>query len=357
MASKSAIEWTEATWNPTYGCTKIARPCRFCYIDRTPPYRINGKKFVSGSIPIELMPERLTWPLRWREPRRIFVDSLSDLFHEDVPSEFIARVYATMKLAHWHTFQMLTKRPERRRQLLSSSSFGELVYDFAKEMAMGTAAPKPARQGLEAISAGRWPLRNVWEGVTVGDQRDANAFVPILLDTPADVRFLSCEPLLGPIDLTREYYDAADVEYMQTEEAHQNGYFPPRVPPAIKSLDWVIAGGESGPQIAGPRATVGGARRALVEPTDGTYKDARGAFSGNGAWRVKPEALAMVRSLRDQCVAAGVAFHFKQWGGPKSKSAGRELDGRTWDERPETWAEICEAEAQRAFAGDLEPLR
>src|SRR3954464_3693045 len=124
MGDKSGIEWTDATWNPTYGCTKVSDACTNCYITSTPPYRIQGLKFDSkGSIPIQLFENRLKTPLKWREPKRVFVDSLSDLFHDDVPDWFIAKVYAVMALAGQHTFQVLTKRPERRLALLRSEDF------------------------------------------------------------------------------------------------------------------------------------------------------------------------------------------------------------------------------------------
>src|SRR3954464_9906736 len=110
MSDKSAIEWTDATWNPTTGCTKVSPGCAHCYIERTPPLRIAGRKFVKGHIPLQLHPDRLEKPLQWKEPRRIFVNSESDLFHDDVPDQFIVDVFGIMALAHWHTFQVLTKR-------------------------------------------------------------------------------------------------------------------------------------------------------------------------------------------------------------------------------------------------------
>lgn len=363
MASKSDIQWTEATWNVTYGCTKIASPCFFCYIKRTPPYRIAGLDFDrKGHIPIQIFPERLAWPLQWSRGRRIFVDSLSDLFHADVPTSMIVDVYAVMLLAHWHTFQMLTKRPERRLELLSSHSFGDAVYDRAREIATDPAWPKSARQSIEQLSSRGWPLRNVWEGVTVGNQRDASRFVPALLSTPATVRFLSCEPLLGPLDLTaidwsltllaeaerrRDELEPGDWrrETMAAiaESIREGRHEAPAMlnaltgyrtdgedvisdgPDAVR-LDWIIVGGESGPQIA-PHPTPFGLSRALVERCYGDENEGH-------AWHPKAEARHWVRSIRDQCAAAGTAFHFKQWGGPKSTSGGRLLDGRTHDGLP-----------------------
>ena len=188
---------------------------------------------------VTLHEDQLSLPLRWREPRVVFVNSMSDLFHDDVPDEFIDAVFATMEAAELHTFQVLTKRPGR--------------------MASWTRRFRPA------------PLPNVWLGTSVEDQRWANVRVPILLETPAAIRFLSCEPLLGPVTLTR---------WLASGELH-----------------WIIAGGESGQ-----------AHRPILP-----------------GW---------IRTLRDQCRATGVPFFFKQWGGRTAKAGGRILDKRTWDEMP-----------------------
>ena len=248
MSDKSAIEWTDATWNPVTGCTKVSPACANCYIERTPPFRVRGRKFVKGHIPLEFHRDRLDAPLRKRKPTIYFVNSLSDLFHEDVPEAFIERVFDTMALTPRHTFQVLTKRPERMRAVVPTFA--------AKHTA-------PDGSG--------WPLPNVWLGVSAENQICLNSRVPKLLTTPAVVRFISAEPLLGPLWF------------------HEFDHLP--------RIDWVIVGGESGPR---------------VRPTD-------------PAW---------VRSVRDQCVSAGVPFFFKQWGGRTPKSGGRELDGRTWDEMP-----------------------
>jgi protein gp37 len=266
MSDTSTIEWTEATWNPVTGCTRISAGCANCYIERTMPFRISGRRFsgpqIGASTGILLHPERLSLPPRWRRPRRVFVNSLSDLFHRDVPAEFIAEVFTTMASTPRHTYQLLTKRPGRMRSLLTAGRLEEQI-----------------RAGGHA-----WPLRNLWLGVSCENQATAALRIPLLLDTPAWVRWVSCEPLLGAIAL-----DHAD------RDALCDG-----------GLDWVVAGGESGP----------GARP--VDP----------------GW---------VRSLRDQCAAAPrTAFYFKQWGGRTAKTGGRELDGRTWDEYP-----IAEPELQR----------
>lgn len=240
MSDKSAIEWTDATWNPVTGCTKVSPACANCYIERTIPFRTRNRVFVKGHIPLEFHENRMDAPLRKRKPTMYFVNSLSDLFHPDVPDEFLHRVFHTMQGAHWHTFQVLTKRAERQRDYLAWRYGGHRI-----------------------------PSRHIWHGVSAENQRMLWERGEFLRQTRAAVRFISAEPLLGPLQL--DFY--------------------------LPLLDWVIVGGESGPN---------------VRPTD-------------PAW---------VRSIRDQCVAARVPFFFKQWGGRTSKSGGRILDGRTWDEMP-----------------------
>jgi len=178
VSEQSAIEWTDATWNPVTGCTKVSPGCANCYIERTPPFRMAGRRFVKGAIPVLLHPERLDQPLRWRKPRWVFLCSLADLFHEDVPEEFIQQVFVTMEGAPRHTFQVLTKRPERMRQLLTDAVF---------------------RSGVESVF-GSWPLPNVHLGVSVENQRMADERIPELLRCTAVVHFISCEPLLGLLD-------------------------------------------------------------------------------------------------------------------------------------------------------------
>lgn len=259
MATNSAIEWTDATWNPVTGCTKVSPACANCYIERTPPFRVRGRKFVNGHIPLEFHADRLDAPLKRKKPTVYFVNSLSDLFHEDVPDQFIGRVFETMACArdNGHIFQILTKRARRMRDFMRKYSadggpLGPLHYNFP----------------------------HVWLGVSVENQRMADERIPLLLETPAAVRFLSMEPLLGPVDLS-PWLPVETIGGVEMEA------WP----------SWVIVGGESGPRLR------------QTDP----------------AW---------VRSIRDQCVGAGVPFFFKQWGGRTSKSGGRELDGRTWDEMP-----------------------
>jgi protein gp37 len=304
MSDKTGIEWTDSTWNPVTGCTEVSPGCDHCYA-KTFAERwrgIPGHYFEHG-FDVQLRPDKLELPLRWRKPRRIFVNSMSDLFHDDVPDDYIGKAWEVMSRCPQHTFQILTKRHGRMRSLLKASTFN---------------SP---------------PLPNVWLGVSAENQQWADIRIPALLDTPAAVRFISAEPLLGPIDLTRWL----------------NGGFG-TVAPA--DIDWVIVGGESG----------------------------RGARPMHPGW---------ARSLRDECDAAGVPFLFKQrgewtWNEPGQfrlpakpltnnvavmhpagmtamtkdnpfdpferghpnwytriervgkRRAGRELDGRTWDQYPET---------------------
>jgi protein gp37 len=238
MADGTTIEWTDATWNPVTGCTKISAGCDHCYAERfSERFRgTPGHPFEAG-FDLTLRPERLDQPLRWRQPRMIFVNSMSDLFHKEIPREFIARVFDTMERAHWHTFQVLTKR-------------SSLLRDFLRRRYGSLRGPS-----------------HMWFGVSVEDG-GKKARIQHLRDAPAGVRFLSIEPLIGSMGKLD-----------------------------LAGIDWVIVGGESGP----------GAR---------------------------PMDVSWVRELRDQCRAANVAFFFKQWGGLRPKSGGRDLDGRPWNEFP-----------------------
>jgi protein gp37 len=289
MSTVSAIEWTDATWNPTTGCTKVSPACANCYIERTPPFRVRGRKFVKGDIPIELHPDRLSTPLKRQKPTTYFVNSLSDLFHENIPNEFLDRVFAVMALTPQHRYQVLTKRPERMLAYLSQHDIG-LRWLVRLNVGSERRQDKWAYQEADAVRWTREGLPNVWLGVSVENQHFANERIPLLLKTPAAVRFLSCEPLLGPLTFRWAMWDSwNDV----------NGERRPNVNhlDGLRMLDWIIVGGESGPN---------------VRPTQPDW----------------------IRNVRDQCVEAGVAFFFKQWGGKTAKSGGRILDGRTWDEMP-----------------------
>ena len=292
----TTIEWTDATWNPVVGCTKVSAGCANCYAEtmsarlagmaeadelagrdpgRKGDYRLvvtdgpGAKRRFSGRV--QLRPEALDDPFRWRKPRRVFVNSMGDLFHGAVPFDFIDRVFAAMALTPQHTYQILTKRPERMAEYFDEPHRHEAIT-YASNSAFDGGHPG----GIPSL-----PLPNVWLGTSVEDQRAADSRIRRLLDCPAAVRFLSCEPLIGPVDLG-DYLCRTWIRGGLTIGTY---------------LDWVIAGGESGP----------------------------GARPMDAAW---------VRQLRDDCVSAGVPFFFKQWGGPRKHTTGRELDGRTWDEMP-----------------------
>ncbi|GIH70299.1 DUF5131 family protein [Sphaerimonospora thailandensis] len=276
MGDKSAIEWTDATWNVVTGCTRISDDCQVCYIERTPPFRMEGRRFdgphIGATTGVRLHPERLDQPLRWQRPRRIFVNSLADLFHDEVPDAYIAEVFAVMALSPRHTFQVLTKRPARMRALMSSDTFSGQVARLTVAMAEAEPGPPYLPEHL-VVTHGRpwWPLQNVWLGVSAENQRWADLRIPVLLDTPAAVRWISAEPLLGPIDL--RYLAGVDALLPDWMGGPGGGTGAPH-----PLLDWVVAGGESGP----------------------------------GARPMHPD---WARSLRDQCQDAEVPFLLKQWGG------------------------------------------
>jgi len=319
--NKTGIEWTDFSSNPLYVvdketgkrgwfCEKVSPGCANCYASALNVRRGTGHVYLPANrdkVEWRLNERELQAILRRRKPTRIFMCDMTDLFHEDVPDVFLQQVFVTMEGARRHTFQVLTKRPERMRQLLTDGAF---------------------RSGIES-AFGSWPLPNVHLGVSVENQRMADERIPMLLDTPAAVRFLSCEPLLGPLDVRR--WMCSNWPYHEAGHGCGGRGQQPRI-------SWVIVGGETGP---------GSAERKLVERCDHRFgfggvatvsidpPDCCPGCHGTG-WRPKPQALEWVRSLRDQCVAAGVAFFFKQWGGRTPTSGGRLLDGREWDEMPET---------------------
>lgn len=269
MSDTTAIEWTDRTWNPITGCTKVSPGCDNCYAETIAERFRGGPAFPNG-FDVQLREHKLSEPLRWRKPSKVFVNSMSDLFHDSVPADYIIDVFAVMAKAQQHTFQVLTKRHARMRSLLSDSGFAREMWD---------------RLGIveyPEVPDEVWPLPNVWLGVSTEDQKWADIRIPALLETPAAVRFISAEPLIGPITLSA---DAIGRYYGGDPREDERG------------LDWVIVGGESG----------------------------RGARPMHPDW---------ARSLRDQCTSAGVPFLFKQWGGRTPKANGRVLDGRTWDEYP-----------------------
>lgn len=250
----SKIQWTDETWNPTVGCTRVSPGCENCYAERvahrgmTEAHRGLTRQTARGPVwngTVRLLPERLEQPLRWRKPRRVFVDSMSDLFHPDVPDGFIDRVFGVMAFSPKHTFQVLTKRPERMRdwfaRTVSGCSREQLVFDEYESLwrNMGGSEMHVSR-GWSG-----WPLPGVWLGTSVEDQERADERIPPLLQTPAAVRFLSVEPLLGPVDLRclewlredgSDYFDALSSQRHPLDDAGLNG----------SALDWIIVGGESG---------------------------------------------------------------------------------------------------------------
>jgi protein gp37 len=262
----TAIEWTGETWNPTTGCDRVSPGCDNCYALKLAgrlkrmgqaKYQRDGDPRTSGpGFRLTLHPDALDIPLRRKKPTTFFVDSMSDLFHPEVPDSFILEVFATMALAPRHTFQILTKRPQRTREFLGD------LWD---------GAPRLAARGPEGAKAAALlfePSPQIWLGTSIENDRYTWR-ADHLRQTPAAVRFISLEPLLGPVPSLN-----------------------------LDGIDWVITGGESGPNA-------------------------------------RPIEADWVRDIRDRCQEAGVAFFHKQWGGRTPKAGGRELDGRTWDEMPE----------------------
>ena len=236
MGDKTQIEWTDASWNPTTGCTKVSPGCKNCYAERlsTRLKAMGNPKYING-FDLTLHPSALDLPLRWREPRRIFVNSMSDLFHEFVPDDYIHQCFEVMKEADWHSYQILTKRPER--MLRFTRKYGKIPDQ-------------------------------IWLGTSV-EMGMYNYRIDILRQVKAKIRFISFEPLLNPI---------GEVD--------------------LSGISWAIVGGESGP-------------------------------------RHRPIRVEWIRELRDQCLTQKVAFFFKQWGGVRPKSGGRELDGKFWSQYPD----------------------
>lgn len=233
----SAIEWTDKTWNPTVGCSKVSAGCKNCYAE-TMHARLTGMRAPKYAEPFTVVkpwPEHLAEPLRWKKPSRIFVNSMSDLFHEDVSDEYIAAVFGVMAACPQHTFQVLTKRAERMARWMLSEKMPDLCNSACRYLdSIGF-----ERGCGSAFDPSNWPLPNVWPGVSVENQEQADARIPYLLSVPAAVRFLSCEPLLGPLNL-----------FQATPERPGAGdrvcEFSARNTPFADYVNWVIVGGESG---------------------------------------------------------------------------------------------------------------
>jgi protein gp37 len=271
MGEKTHINWTKHTWNPWQGCRKVSAGCKFCYM-----YRDKARYGQDPKVVVRSAPATFNKPLAWKEPAKVFTCSWSDWFIEEA-DEWRDDAWAIIRSTPHLTYQILTKRPER--------IMGNLPVDWG--------------QGYP----------NVWLGVSVENQEAANERIPQLIRIPARVRFLSCEPLLGPLDFQKipcpngcapsKYCSRCCNDYIPK-------YFGYILPLLDGDIHWVITGGESGP------------------------KD-----------KVRPAELNWFRSIRDQCVAAGVAYHHKQHGGWQKVGGewgGRELDGKVWDEMPKETA-------------------
>jgi|WetSurMetagenome_2_1015567.scaffolds.fasta_scaffold00191_55 protein gp37 len=348
------IEWTDNTWNPIIGCSKLSDGCKNCYAvtmanrlshnPSTPQYTGLTRSATTWSGETRLVESELTKPLKWQRGRRIFVCSMSDLFHDATPDEWIDRVFAVAALCPQHTFQILSKRPKRMLeyftkphrpgQFLTVLDGGEIIdtpsASVRAHSAMCDLLPTVPADALnravrlidERDGEGdgfirRWPLPNVWLGATVENQEAANERIPLLLKTPAAKRFISVEPMLGPVDLNgidvdgdhvmdalksiswcesweRDWSpEATGVPFEEAREYYidEGGVWPPTDERGA-CLDWVIVGAETGP------------KKRLMDP----------------AWAL---------DLRDQCASAGVPFFFK-----KDSDGRRELDGEVWEQFP-----------------------
>lgn len=271
MADNTKIEWTDSTWNVITGCSVVSPGCTNCYAMRLAGTRLRNDPSREGLTvdskagpvwngKVRFNEKWLDQPLRWKRSRMIFVCAHGDLFHEAVTDEWLDKIFAVMALCPQHVFQVLTKRPERMRAYLAEN-------DMAARIApVGARIMERSDETFSYLRWQAWPLPNVWLGVSAEDQQRADERIPILLDAPAAIRWVSAEPLLGPIDFTKWLHDS------DCDSAPCTCFAPREV-----HVDWIVAGGESGP----------------------------------GARPMHPD---WARAIRDQCKAAGVAFNFKQWG-------------------------------------------
>lgn len=318
MSDKTGIEWTDATWNPVTGCAKVSAGCKHCYAEREWPRMTKLVPAYAGRdfTDVRTHGNRLDQPIRWAKRRMIFVNSMSDLFHPAVPDDFIDSVFGVMWACLYgrneqdgHIFQVLTKRADRMR-------------DYFKTDRREAWARSAVHHGGGIDPDGIWdqtmnhdgPHPRIWLGVSVEDQAAADERIPLLLDTPAAVRWISAEPLLGPVDLTSltiiEKEGNRPGVLMNSLTGHVAG--PDDMLDA--QLDWVVVGGESGPNA-------------------------------------RPMHPAWPRSLRDQCAAAGVPFLFKQHGewigqddidganlsAPEIADADQYFRVHTWPDRHESY--------------------
>lgn len=303
MGDRSSIEWTDATWNPVTGCTKVIKGCKHCYAERDWSRLQHLPRFAGRAFTdVACHPERIDQPLRWTKQRRIFVNSMSDLFHEDVPDEFIDQVFAAMASAKQHKFQVLTKRPQR-------------MLDYCKTIGRHHENDRVSiADNWRMCNEGRC-LPNVWLGVSVEDQAAADERIPLLLQTPAAVRWISAEPLLGPVDLDRLAIDSCDDDYtISAISGRRIARYGTK--PGAPRLDWVVVGGESGP-------------------------------------KARPMHPDWVRSLRDQCAAAVVPFLFKQWGEWAPNCLCFRIDACKTTQRPEPGKPGCMFRCGKRAAGRL----
>lgn len=336
MAENSTIEWTDATWNPITGCKIVSPGCTNCYAMGLAGTRLKhipsrvGLTVETKAGPVwngqvRLNEEWLSQPLLWRRPRKIFVCAHGDLFAEGVPDEWIDRVFAVMAAGHRHTYQVLTKRSARMRAYLTAPDVVDRIIAALQALSESLGAGKSSRDpkgwaGWDAFAASEnlklgnersswplWPLASIWLGVSAEDQRRADERVPDLLATPAAVRFVSAEPLLGPIDFEAMPFAEGDPRHRWsalTGQAilHATGSsgrpdFTVRMRSPLKPrLDWIIVGGESGP-------------------------------------KARPMHPAWARQIRDACAAAGIAFHFKQHGAWAAIDQSAGADQAGWEGR------------------------
>ncbi|MGH9154569.1 MAG: DUF5131 family protein [Acidimicrobiales bacterium] len=330
----TAIEWTDETWNPIrqrrpghrsgHYCLKLSPGCDNCYAGRQQPVRFHGRDYEPATAAtiatardlvaageIFLDPKTLEQPLSWRRPRRVFVCSMTDLFGEWVPTSWIDNINAVMAAARYHTFQVLTKRPHQMADYLSDPDAPRRIN---LEMNALSDFHRRPRIDLLGLVDEAWPLPNAWLGVSVELDRFAWR-AKALAEIPAAVRFVSAEPLLGPLpSLELKCRDClgtgrGDVLDPDARCGSCNG--------SGRAIDWLIVGGESG----------GPADRRLVHKV-------RHHVDREDVWSPTSEAFRAVRDLRERAQATGVAFFFKQWGGPTPKSGGRLLDGKEWSEYP-----------------------
>ncbi|WP_424363565.1 phage Gp37/Gp68 family protein [Methylocystis parvus] len=299
MSERSSIEWTDATWQIVTGCSIVSPACTNCYAMRLAGTRLRNhpsragltRETKTGPVwtgEVRFNEEWLLQPLQWERPRRIFVAAHGDLFHEGVKDEWLDRIFAVMALASWHTLQVLTKCPARMRAYMSDPRRPHRIARAILDLIIAGRVPKSAISDdhwpiksigdvdlPDDITLHRWPPANVWCGVTAEDQKRADERIPDLLATPAAARFVSVEPMLGPVELGNLPFANGQmhVKALTGETLSRAGDYDNDGP----RLDWVICGGESGPNA-------------------------------------RPMHPAWARSLRGQCAAAGVPFFFKQWG-------------------------------------------